>query len=146
MRILRTNPQWCTVESPSQWNKRAHSPEFLFSEAPNFANEESERTPRRQKTPFSPQNANEEQLEKILFEFKKISDVCKAEHEDKKRHRATVEEMKGEELELKKREMKIQRKEKDFQFYIQPHQHLSGSHLAAFLQMKEEIMKRWGWK
>ncbi|KAK1412969.1 hypothetical protein QVD17_34611 [Tagetes erecta] len=67
-------------------------------------------------------------------------------HEDKKRHRAKVEEMKGEELELKKREMKIQRKEKDFQFYIQPHEHLSGTSLSAFLQMKEEIMKRWGWK
>ncbi|KAI3785904.1 hypothetical protein L1987_45030 [Smallanthus sonchifolius] len=67
-------------------NKRAYTPETLSSEAP-IAPEvgaEPERPTRRQKTPSSSQSSKEEQFQKLLVEFNEISDVTKAEHEEKK--------------------------------------------------------------
>ncbi|KAI3816491.1 hypothetical protein L1987_16189 [Smallanthus sonchifolius] len=141
-RILKDHPNWRGVplmDDSSQRNKRAYTPETLSSKAP-IAPEvvaEPERPTRKQKkTPSSSQSSKEEQFQKLLVEFNEISEVTKAEHEDKKRYQANLEEMKAEMNKVKKREMEIQRKEKDFQFYIQYHDHLTGPTLTAMIQMK----------
>ncbi|CAH1429961.1 unnamed protein product [Lactuca virosa] len=99
------------------------------------------------------QQQRDEQLLRIVSEFTEFSNVNKQDVEDKKRHRAKLEEFKAEKLRIMEEEkeervrmMREKRQDKDMQFYLRPHDHLVGAQLNAVLARKREIAQRWGWE
>ena len=77
--------------------------------------------------------------------------------EDKIRHRAAVEEIKKERLRLlqesEKEKLRImhereraRKEEKDIEFFLRPHDQLTGSALALVIQKKRKIAAEYGWE
>ena len=79
--------------------------------------------------------------------------------EDKIRHRAAVEEIKKEKLcvlqESEQKKLRIleerereraRKQEKDEEFFVRPHDHLTGSAYQMVIQKKKKIAVEYGWE
>jgi len=102
--------------------------------------------------PQIPQQSDE-QLIRVISKLTEFTSVSKQDFEDKKRHRAKMEELKEEKLRIMKEEkderlcmMREKRKDEDMRFYLRPHDHLTGVQLNVVLARKREIAQRWGWE
>jgi hypothetical protein len=90
-------------------------------------------------------------------EFKSFQQKTTIDVEDKIRHRAAVEEIKKEKLRvlqlneefflriLEERERRF-KQEKDEEFFLRPHDHLTGSAYQMVIQKKKKIAAEYGWE
>ncbi|CAI9275358.1 unnamed protein product [Lactuca saligna] len=153
--IIKENPPKKTKTSES--NTYTTSVDDKFPEEDEGFNVEQPQKPQRKGNKAASSSSSEqqqqqrdEQLLRIVSEF---SNVNKQDVEDKKRHRAKLEEFKAEKLRIMEEEkeervrmMREKRQDKDMQFYLRPHDHLAGAQLNAVLTRKREIAQRWGWE
>ncbi|KAL4565928.1 hypothetical protein LXL04_030034 [Taraxacum kok-saghyz] len=165
--IVKNHPEWTPSSNvplmddddnminiqPLKRTKTSESNTFttsLNAEFPDDFYEEGERKPQENlKKPmpsFCGQQEKEDQLRKIISEFTEFSNVNKEDVEDKKRHRAKLEEIKAQKLRIIEEHLREKRWDKDMRFYVESHEHLSGAQLNAVLVRKREIAKRWGWE
>ncbi|KAL7608714.1 hypothetical protein Lser_V15G10950 [Lactuca serriola] len=155
--IIKDNPPKKTKTSESNTNTTSVDDKFP-EEDEGFNVEQPQKPQRKGNKPASSsseqqQQQRDEQLVRIVSEFTEFSNVNKQDVEDKKRHRAKLEEFKAEKLRIMEEEkeervrmMREKRQDKDMQFYLRPHDHLAGAQLNAVLARKREIAQRWGWE